>query len=108
MSTAAAQEDQLPAELPATPVSAKRKQEQEQAQEQEQEHPVELPADEISPVMAQVVRLLLPRPRALNSRKASPLLGPPPLLRMGSSERRYSRASSMRSGSIQIAYTPIH
>lgn len=93
-----AQEDQL-AELPAPGFFSQRK------------YPVELPADEISPVIAPPVPptplLLPPRPRSANSRKASPLLAPLPP-GAGFSDKRTSYGSSVGSASIQIAYVPSH
>ena len=82
-------------------------------------HPVEVPADKPSPVSTPPVSqpvfspaspasptplLLTPRPRSINTRKASPLLAPPP--RDGISEKRSSYGSSVGSVSIQIAYQP--
>lgn len=112
ISTNDAHEDQLPAELSATLPSVKRKRQEQQ--------PVELPADEISPVAvipqavlptppSQPPLLPTPRPRSPKSRKASPLLAPPPPTRtIADLERKISCASSVGSGSIQIAYTPSH
>ncbi|CAF9942442.1 MAG: hypothetical protein ALECFALPRED_009754, partial [Alectoria fallacina] len=87
------------------------------------QHPVEQPADDISPVPTQPLShpasptpllLLLPRPRPRSptARKASPLLAPPPPPPPPPprddrvSERRHSYASSVGSASIQIAYEP--
>ena len=75
--------------------------------------PAELPANEILPAAtpsvpqpvfqpASPVPLLpTPHPRSPNTRKALPLLAPPP-------KRRNSGDSSMESGSIEISYVPSH
>ena len=75
--------------------------------------PVELPANEIPPAptppvpqpifqpASPVPLLPTPHPRSPNTRKALPLLAPPP-------KRRYSGDSSMESGSIEISYVPSH
>ena len=111
-----------PVELPATPFGSVRRKNH-PYQHQLPQSPVELPADEISPVIPRAVlaaptpRLMVPRPRSRRSRKESPLLAPhpltplappPALLGIRSSERRASSASSMGSESIQIAYMPSH
>ena len=117
----------LPVELPASPYGSVRR--KYHLQHQLPQSPVELPADEISPLVPPAVlarqtpRLMVPRPRSQRSRKESPLLAPAPppplhltpllpsppaLLGVGSLERRASRASSMGSVSIQIAYAPSH
>ena len=75
--------------------------------------PVELPANEIlpsptPPIPQPVLQsaspaplLPTPHPRSPNTRKALPLLAPPPM-------RRNSGDSSMESGSIEISYVPSH
>ena len=75
--------------------------------------PVELPANEIptatTPSVPQPVfqtaspipLLPTPHPRSPTTRKALPLLAPPP-------KRRNSGDSSMKSGSIEISYVPSH
>lgn len=93
-----AREDQL-AELPAPGFLT-----------HQEKSPVELPADEITPVAAPPVPqpasptplLPIPRPRSPNTRKASPLLALPPV------GKRTSYGSSMESASIEIAYVPSH
>ncbi|KAF6230375.1 hypothetical protein HO133_004717 [Letharia lupina] len=73
-------------------------------------HPVELPADETSPVPAlpssPTPLLLPPRTPPKNARKAPQLLAPPP--REVFSEKRTSYGSSLGSASIHIAYLPSH
>lgn len=110
LNTNDAPEDQL-AELPTPEMFIQRN--------QTVELPAELPAGEISPVAARPPSraapqpvpstpiLLTPKPRSRSTRKASPLLAPPPF-RDGTAERRSSCSSSMGSESIQIAYMPSH
>ena len=105
MDTNDAREDHL-AELPTPSLSNQDK------------SPVELLTNETVPVPAPPVPLtrvqpasptpilLSPRPRSPKTRKASPLLPPPPMDRI--SEKRTSLGSSVGSASIQIAYQPSH
>lgn len=105
MSTTHTHRDSPPVELPVTVHASLR---------QTKQQPVELSADEISPVTIQPVLqtpppvLLIPQPRSPSARKMTPLLAPPP--RVGMSEKRSSCGSSMTVGSqsIQIAYMPSH